>query len=899
MWQGKLVFLLGCHYNVSIGARMRVKADRANMPATKEVPKNARILIIDDEPAFLQAVSQLLREVSYEVAEATTGEEGLLQAREFRPDLILLDAMLPTMDGLQVCRRIKAHAELADTPVALLSGSKIDSDSQAEGLEMGADAYIVRPIPDRELLARVDALLRIQRLEKIRLAQMRELQERVKELNCMFDISELVERAGASLTEILNDTVQLLPPAWQYPEVACARIFLEGQEFKTEGFRESAWKQVSDIRVHGERAGTVELCYLEERPEHHEGPFLYEERSLLNAIAERLGRVVERLRAEDALKESQERYRAVSELTSDLAYAFRVEPDGTLVLEWMTQSLLPITGYSSAELAARGGWASVIYPDDRPAAQQHLQTLLSGQPCAYELRIIRRDGQLRWLHDSGHPVWDEAQGRVVRIYGAARDITERKRAEEVLLRYETIVSTVSDPISYVDRNYVYYAVNDAYARYAQRPREAIVGLTIAELLGTETFEQQVKSHLDRCLAGEEVFCQAWFNVPGEQPRFMDVSYYPVIGQDGSVSGAVVSSRDMTEHKRAEEALQRERDLVARIMDTSPVGITVFDRQGRITFANSLVHQAAKLTGASPPVGRLFNDPAWQLLTEDGDPVPDEELPFALVLKSGQAIHNIRHAVQLPGGQWLFISANAAPLFDESGEIDSVVVTTEDVTNQVQAERQAEQAAAVAERERLARDLHDAVTQSLFSVAAIAEALPRVWKRDPQEALRGLEELRRLTQGALAEMRAMLLELRPAALTEHRLDALLDQLAEAMVGRTRMPVTTKLVGECSLPAEVQIALYRIAQEALNNIAKHARASQAMLSLECGPGHAKLSIKDDGCGFDQETIEPHQLGLGIMHERAQAAGATLKIESQPGQGTLVTVDWRASQEGHDNG
>jgi two-component system nitrate/nitrite sensor histidine kinase NarX len=202
----------------------------------------------------------------------------------------------------------------------------------------------------------------------------------------------------------------------------------------------------------------------------------------------------------------------------------------------------------------------------------------------------------------------------------------------------------------------------------------------------------------------------------------------------------------------------------------------------------------------------------------------------------------------------------------------------------------EEAAAAAERERLARELHDAVTQSLFSVAAIAEALPRVWEREPEEARRGLEDLRWLTQGALAEMRAMLVELRPAALTEDKLGLLLRQLTDAMMSRTRMPVTTTIVGDCPLPADVQVALYRIAQEALNNITKHARASQAKLGLHCDPGQVRLCISDDGVGFDLESARADQFGLEIMRERAQAIGASLTIDSQPGQGTRLEVDWR---------
>jgi signal transduction histidine kinase len=171
-------------------------------------------------------------------------------------------------------------------------------------------------------------------------------------------------------------------------------------------------------------------------------------------------------------------------------------------------------------------------------------------------------------------------------------------------------------------------------------------------------------------------------------------------------------------------------------------------------------------------------------------------------------------------------------------------------------------------------------------------MPRVWERDPEEAKRGLEELRWLTQGALAEMRAMLLELRPATLMEHKLGVLLRQLTDAMMGRTRMPVTTTVVGDCELPADVQIALYRIAQEALNNITKHARASQAKVSLTSESGQVRLRISDDGIGFDSPTVSAHHLGLEIMRERAEAIGATLRIESQPSHGTRIEVEWRGT-------
>jgi signal transduction histidine kinase len=205
-------------------------------------------------------------------------------------------------------------------------------------------------------------------------------------------------------------------------------------------------------------------------------------------------------------------------------------------------------------------------------------------------------------------------------------------------------------------------------------------------------------------------------------------------------------------------------------------------------------------------------------------------------------------------------------------------------------------AVAAERSRLARELHDAVTQTLFSASLIAETLPRSWERDQEKGRRLLRELQQLSRGALAEMRTLLLELRPAALVEANLGDLLHQLAEAATGQGDLPVVVTVEGECHLPPDVHVALYRIAQEALNNVVKHARAGHAVVHLLCIPTQAierteqvELCVCDDGRGFDSGQILPDRLGLGIMHERAKAIGATWSVESEPGRGTEVRVIW----------
>lgn len=204
-------------------------------------------------------------------------------------------------------------------------------------------------------------------------------------------------------------------------------------------------------------------------------------------------------------------------------------------------------------------------------------------------------------------------------------------------------------------------------------------------------------------------------------------------------------------------------------------------------------------------------------------------------------------------------------------------------------QQAAENAAAAERNRLARELHDAVSQTLFAASLIAEVLPSLWDIDPIEARRRLFELRDLSRGALAEMRTLLLELRPTALAEAELPSLLQQLRTAIAGRARLPVTVEIEGYHILPVDVKIALYRITQEALNNAVKHAEATQLRVHLACGEVGVRLAILDDGKGFSPQQALRDRLGLGIMSERAEAICADLVITSQPGEGTVVSVYW----------
>jgi PAS domain S-box-containing protein len=203
--------------------------------------------------------------------------------------------------------------------------------------------------------------------------------------------------------------------------------------------------------------------------------------------------------------------------------------------------------------------------------------------------------------------------------------------------------------------------------------------------------------------------------------------------------------------------------------------------------------------------------------------------------------------------------------------------------------QAHEMAAIEERARLARELHDSVTQMLFSASLTAEVLPSLWERDAAAGRAHLEGLRVLTRGALAEMRTLLLELRPTALTDAPLADLLRPLVDALMGRKRLRADLVIEGERPYPPEVQVALFRIAQEALNNVAKHAGATYVEVRLHSQAAGLELTVADNGQGFDPHKVGAEHFGLHIMAERAAAIGAQLVVASRPGAGTQLRVLW----------
>lgn len=257
-----------------------------------------------------------------------------------------------------------------------------------------------------------------------------ELRERVKELNCLYAISKLLEEEHDSLEEVFKGVVDLIPPGWQYPEITCARITFGDTEVKTENFRETEWVQKKEIFTDGGICGTLEVGYLEKRPERYEGPFLREERLLIQGIAEKLGKIIELVTAQNELKLSQERFNLAVEGSYDGLWDW---PDINQDAEWWSPQWYALLGYEDGEIEASfSHFRSILHPHDLGRMEEAVRAHFEEDvPFDMEYRLRIKSGEYRWFRGRGK-VTRDSDGKPVRMSGSIRDINDIKLAEEGL-----------------------------------------------------------------------------------------------------------------------------------------------------------------------------------------------------------------------------------------------------------------------------------------------------------------------------------------------------------------------------------------------------------------------------------------------------------------------------------
>jgi two-component system cell cycle sensor histidine kinase/response regulator CckA len=262
--------------------------------------------------------------------------------------------------------------------------------------------------------------------------------------------------------------------------------------------------------------------------------------------------ITDRKAAEEALRESEEKYRLL--VNQIPAVVFKGYPDWSV--DFFDNKIERLTGYSKAEFGSRRlKWDKVILADDLQEVKGQSREAIKTRSKVYEreYRIRKKDGGIAWIQAMGQIFYDAA-GKFASVSGVFIDITERKRAEEALLKYEFIANTAKDCMTLIDRNYLYEAANAAYCQAHGKTREEVVGTSVAQVWGEDTFKNNIKGYLDRCFTGQAVEFEGWFDFGLRGRGCYHVFYSPYFNAQGSVAYAAVVSHDITNRKRVEEAL---------------------------------------------------------------------------------------------------------------------------------------------------------------------------------------------------------------------------------------------------------------------------------------------------------------------------------------------------------
>jgi PAS domain S-box-containing protein len=626
--------------------------------------------------------------------------------------------------------------------------------------------------------------------------------------------------------------------------------------------------------------------------------------------------VTGRTRAEAALRAEEERLRLALAVGGLATWDWDLR---TGRVAWSDEHYT-MQGYRPGEVVpSYQAWAARVHPDDRPAAEAAVAAARDGRrPYACEFRSRHPDGTVRWLSARGSFFYDAA-GRPVRMIGVMRDVTDERRqaaalrASEERLRLALTAARMG--------TWTWDVAADRQTRDPHLNR--LLGLDPVETVGPmdEFFARvhpddrggvrvafQLSAASGNGLAVE--FRAVW---PGGNVRWLRAQGDVVaVGGREHLAGAAV---DVSDRREAQESLRASEERLRRVVESATdYAIMTIDPLRRIS---SWSPGAAALFGYTS--AEAIGTPSDLLFTPEDRAAgaPEEEAWQAL--RYGRAA-NERWHLRKDGGRF-YASGVLTPLgpggafgfvkvlrdLTDRKRMEDELRDARDRLEELVAERTAALAAALAsleaeaarradlarrlataqedERRRVARDLHDQTGQLLAGLALAVRAAETAGPLPPAAGER-LAEVRRIADDLGRQVHALAVRLRPTALDDVGLEAALGQLVREWAARAGVPIDFETAGLADrLPAEAETVLYRVVQEALTNVAKHARATRVSVVVSRHAGTATAAVEDDGVGFDPEAAGAGRLGLVGMRERVTLAGGELDVESAPGAGTTI--------------
>ena len=595
--------------------------------------------------------------------------------------------------------------------------------------------------------------------------------------------------------------------------------------------------------------------------------------------------ITERKRSEQNLRESEERFRATFEkaragmVTTDLKGRFlQVNPAFCTFLGFSEDELLKLTV------------RDVTHPDDQGETERQFREVAAGarEVIDLEKKYVRKDGATVWGNTTAAFLFD-LESRPTYCVAVIQDVTERKWAEEALRSTNQMLQTLiySSPLAIVVQE------RDGNVSLWNPAAEQMLGWTEAEILGhpnpivpneKEALRQEVM--VGRAVTGLEKIRHR----KDGSPIYLSSSVAPTIGADGSSIGTVTIMADITEGKQAEEALRATNQTLRTLIYASPLAIVGLDPEGNVEMWN-------------PAAERIFGWSEEEVLGNFLPFIPEDKYEEFCALREVVLQGGVSTGVELcrrkKDGSPIYISLSTAPIRDAEGNITGIIGIMADITERKRVEEERAQllrrlvTAQEEEQRRLSRELHDQMGQSIAALMLGLKSLDGSVHLQSSENDR-LHQLQGLTNQLARDVHHLASSLRPTALDDLGLDTALSNYVEEWAERSKIAVDFHSNGllKHRLPPQVETTVYRIVQEALTNVLKHAQARNVSIIVANRRNRVVAIVEDNGCGFDIEAmmnkpISERRLGLLGMKERVSLVGGDLDIESTPGAGTTVRV------------
>jgi PAS domain S-box-containing protein len=566
------------------------------------------ILVVDDNQELRYVFATCLRRAGYEVMEAASGQEGLQLAQTRSPDLVLLDVRLPDISGVEVCRQIKNDAALKDVFVALCSGEAISDENKIDGLETGADEYLIKPLEVPELLARVNTLMRLRNTT----AALRSSEEHHRRLIDILPDAVCLIHPSGRLLAVNSQAVTMLgysdPPELLgkslfdiTPPETHARIRSDLMAALRAGMIRNA--EYSMVKKNGtlfqvELSGAVSV-----------GLNVQPSGLLISVIRD----ITERKQVQEALRASEERFRQMADHIQQVFWMSNVNKSQII---YVSPAYEEIWGQPCSRLyASYRNWLDAVHPDDRQRVAQSAQTkqVAGGYDEIY--RIVRPDGSMRWIRDRAFPISD-ATGTVYRIVGIADDITKNKQAWDALgeseARKRAIMQAALDGIVTIDHEGRMLELNSAAGKIFAHGRAQLMGQNIAEIM-PPTLRPWFHNGLTNHFAGEH------------GPSLGSRIELPALRADGSQFFAeftitrirldgppmfTVYIRDITQRKRNEAELRSlsQRIITAQEAERSRIAQELHDGVNQMVASVKMrLHKVqANLPALKPAAGEILS-----------------------------------------------------------------------------------------------------------------------------------------------------------------------------------------------------------------------------------------------------------------------------------------------------